>query len=75
MEIIYYKKYEEKKSNKRYGNLKNDLNRIEKDISSRNLENINFYQNISNYRKIKRLADNKGGLRLALFMNFLNYLP
>jgi len=68
MQIIYFNKYREKKDNKTYANLKDELNRIEKRISkAESINDLTFYQNIDGYRKIIRFGDSKGGYRLALF--------
>jgi len=69
MQVIYYKDYEEKKSNKNYSNLKKELEKIEVNLRKKEqIEQGYFYQDISNYRKIKRFADSLGGYRLAVFV-------
>ena len=69
MQIIYYENYSKKKSKNRYSNVRNELENIEEKLREKEeIEDGYFYQNISNYRKIKRFGDHLGGYRLAIFI-------
>ena len=69
MNILYYVDYINKKNNKKYANLKNQLDKIEQSLKEKDkIEDGFFYQNISKYKKIKRFADKLGGYRLAMFI-------
>ena len=68
MKVIYFDSYKEKKFDKRYGSIKNDLDKIENKLKlAKSMKEVSFYQDISNRKKIIRFSDSQGGFRLALF--------
>jgi len=68
MKLLLYGLYQEKKNNKKYSNLKKDLNRKEEKI--RNVQNIDdiSYKHISNNKKIFRFGEKLGGYRLVVYI-------
>ncbi len=67
MKVIYFPKYKEKKSDKKYSTIKDELEKIEKKIKNNSLNN-NLGTKISNFKRIKKFAKSKGDYRLALFV-------